>query len=113
MNMSVTKTKEAPLYKETWEHWWERNLRYIFVLPSVVMILAIGLFPLLYSLGISFLNWDLQRPGRQFIFFKNYLNALSDDRLWSAMGHTLTILFIAVLLELIIGLGLAQTLIGR
>jgi multiple sugar transport system permease protein len=113
MNMSVTKTKETPLQRETWEHWWERNLRYIFVLPCVAMILAIGLFPLLYSLGISFLNWDLQRPGRQFIFFKNYTTALSDDRLWSAMGHTLTLLFIAVILELIIGLGLAQTLIGH
>ncbi|MBI1879306.1 MAG: sugar ABC transporter permease, partial [Chloroflexi bacterium] len=109
----MTKTKEGTLQRETWEHWWERNLRYIFVLPCVAMILAIGLFPLLYSLGISFLDWDLQRPGRQFIFLKNYMSALSDERLWGALGHTLTILLIAIILELIIGLGLAQTLIGH
>ena len=109
----MTTIKEAGRPRESWSHWWERNLRYLLVLPCVTMILGIGLFPLLYSVGISFLNWDLQRPGRQFIFLKNYSTALSDDRLWDALGHTLTIMIIAVILELIIGLGLAQTLIGH
>jgi multiple sugar transport system permease protein len=91
-------------------HWWERNLRYLFVLPSVVMILAIGLFPLLYSLSISFLQWDLQRPERRFIGLKNYTKALEDNRMWEAMGHTLVIIIVAVALELLLGLILAQTL---
>ena len=93
--------------------WWERNLRYLFVLPSVVMILGIGLFPLFYSLGISFLQWDLQRPQRRFIWFKNYATALKDDRMWQAMGHTLIIIVAAVILELLLGLILAQTLSGH
>lgn len=91
-------------------HWWDRNLRYLFVLPSVVMLLAIGLFPLLYSLGISFLQWDLQRPERRFIGLKNYTKALEDNRMWEAMGHTLVIIIVAVALELLLGLILAQTL---
>jgi multiple sugar transport system permease protein len=111
MDLSVTEPGSA-VHKQDWAHWWEHNLRYIFVLPTVIMLLAIGLFPLLYSLGISFLQWDLQRPGRRFIWFKNYSDALTDDRLWEALGHTLILIVVAVLAELILGLILAQTLNG-
>lgn len=99
--------------RESWGHWWERNLRYIFVLPCVIMILGIGIFPLLYSLGISFLQWDLQRPGQRFIFLKNYGDVLTDERMWGALSNTLIIIVIAVIVELLLGLGLAQILSGR
>ena len=99
--------------RESWGHWWERNLRYVFVLPTIILILAISLFPLLYSLGISFLQWDLQRPGRKFIFLENYADALADTRLWQSLWHTLIIIVIAVGLELLIGLLLAQILTGH
>ena len=113
MDISVTKVKETTPRRESWEHWWERNLRYIFILPSVVLILGISIFPLLYSLGISFLQWDLQRPGQRFIFLKNYTDALTDQRMWEALGHTMIFVVVAVVLELLLGLGLAQTLIGH
>ena len=90
--------------------WWERNSRYVLVVPTAVTIIAIAIFPLLYSLGISFLNWDLQRPGRQFIFLDNYGTAFADNRLWEALGHTLIIVVIAVILELVIGMILAYIL---
>jgi len=41
----------------------------------------------------------LQRPQRRFIWFKNYANALKDDRMWQAMEHTLIIIVAAVILE--------------
>lgn len=107
---SVEKTIKLVSKPSVQTHWWDRNLRYLFVLPSVVMLLAIGLFPLLYSLGISFLQWDLQRPERRFIGLKNYTKALEDNRMWEAMGHTLVIIIVAVALELLLGLILAQTL---
>jgi len=108
----ATVERRAALRGESQGHWWERNLRYIFVLPSVLMILGIGIFPLLYSLWISFLQWDLQRPGQRFIFLKNYADALADNRMWGALSNTLIIIIVAVSLELLLGLGLAQTLSG-
>lgn len=93
--------------------WWEHNLRYIFVLPTVLMILGLSLFPLLYSLWVSFLQWDLQRPQTRFIWFKNYADVLRDVRMWEALGHTLFIIVVAVLVELLLGLILAQTLSGN
>lgn len=106
-----TATSKIPT-KRGYTSWWERNLRYLFVAPSVVMILGIGIFPLLYSLYVSFLQWDLQRPVKRFIWFRNYTKALTDERMWDAFGHTLVILVVAVVLELVLGLLLAQLLIA-
>ncbi len=105
--------RRVALQAQARSRWWERNLRYLFVLPCVLMILGIGLFPLLYSLGISFLNMDLQRQAGQFVGLKNYLAALGDMRMWEALGHTLVFIVVSVSLELGLGLILAQALIGR
>jgi len=94
-------------------NWWERNLRYVLIAPCVLMIVGIGLFPLIYSLGVSFLRWDVQRRGREFIFLQNYIDALGDGRMWGALGHTFLIMVVAVVCELLLGLGLALVLVGR
>jgi multiple sugar transport system permease protein len=109
-NLTTTQPRVKPT--PTGAHWWEHNLRYVFVLPCMILLLGIGLFPLLYSLAISFLQWELQRPERRFIFFKNYSTALVDERLWGALGHTLIIIVIAVVVELLLGLLLAQLLVN-
>jgi multiple sugar transport system permease protein len=93
--------------------WWERKLPVIFVLPCVALLLGVGIFPLLYSLGVSFFDWTIQRRGVSFIGLQNYAAALGDARMWGALGHTLVFMVVAVALELVIGLGLAQTLIGH
>lgn len=94
-------------------HWWEHNLRYVFVLPTVLMILGLSLFPLVYSLWVSFLQWDLQRPQTRFIWFQNYIDVLRDTRMWEALEHTLFIIVVAVLAELLLGLLLALALSGE
>jgi multiple sugar transport system permease protein len=109
-NLTTPQLRVTPVAGRT--RWWERNVRYLFVLPCVLMLLGIGLFPLLYSLGISVLQWELQRPERRFIGLKNYSDALVDERLWAALGHTLVILVVAVAVELLLGLLLAQLLVN-
>lgn len=84
---------------------------WLFVLPATLLLVALGIFPLLYSFAISFLQWDLQRPGQRLIWFKNYTTALQDNRLWEALGHTFFIILVAVTLELLLGLLLAQVLL--
>jgi multiple sugar transport system permease protein len=79
-------------------------------LPAVTFILAVGIFPLLYSLGISFVRWDVQVPERPFIFLQNYGKVLSTDRVWHALEVSLLIAVAAVVLEFILGIGLALLL---
>lgn len=110
---NVTINKRTTFSQSRRSQWWEHNLRYVFVLPTVLMILGLSLFPLLYSLWVSFLQWDLQRPQTRFIGFKNYADVLRDVRMWEALGHTLFIIVVAVAVELLLGLLLAQTLSGN
>lgn len=67
--------------------------------------------PLLFSVVLSFMNWELQSQSREFVFFKNFVNVLHDTRYWASLRTTILIMVIAVSLELIIGLGMALTLI--
>jgi multiple sugar transport system permease protein len=89
-----------------------RFASYALVAPSVVLILSLTVFPVVYLLWISFLNWDLQRAGQPFIALDNYAAALRDARMWEALAHTTVIMVAAVSVELVLGLLLAQLLVG-
>ena len=86
--------------------------KYAMVAPSVVLIVSLTLFPVLYLLWISLLDWDLQRAGRAFVGLANYAGALQDRRMWEALAHTLLIMVVAVTAELVLGLVLAEVLAG-
>ncbi len=86
--------------------------KYAMVAPSVVLIVSLTIFPVLYLLWISLLDWDLQRAGRAFVGLANYAGALQDRRMWEALAHTLVIMAVAVTAELVLGLGLAEVLAG-
>lgn len=89
-----------------------RLSKYGLVAPSIALIVSLTIFPVLYLLWISFLDWDLQRAGRQFIGLANYVHGLQDRRMWEALGHTLFIVVVAVAAELVLGLVLAEALAG-
>ena len=85
---------------------------YSFVLPAVILLIVITIFPLVYSLTLSFFHWDLRRPlGWRFAGFSNYARALfSDHRFHRSLITTGIIGVSAVLLEFVLGLGLALLL---
>ena len=89
-----------------------RLSKYAMVAPAVVLIVSLTIFPVLYLLWISLLDWDLQRAGRAFVGLANYAGALQDRRMWEALAHTLLIMVVAVTAELVLGLVLAEVLAG-
>jgi multiple sugar transport system permease protein len=93
--------------------WGGRYIRYLLVVPSVILILSFTIFPILYLFWISFLDWSFQRRESPFIGLGNYIKVLQDMRMWEALGHTLFIMVVAVSVELILGLLLAQVLVGK
>ena len=87
-----------------------RLTAWFMALPAVTFILAVGIFPLLYSLGLSFIKWDIQVQERPFVFFQNYGKVLATERVWSALEVSIIIAVAAVALEFILGIGLALLL---
>ena len=86
----------------------DRNFRLWLVFPAVLLLLLIGLFPLVYSLVISFQNLTMTDQDTSFHGLMNYAQLFRDHRLWQAILHTLLITAVALPLELVLGLMMAQ-----
>jgi multiple sugar transport system permease protein len=86
-----------------------------YVLPAVSAVLLFSIFPLLFSLVVSFFSWNLlnRAQGWQFVGLGNYINALTDARFQLAFLHTVKIAIPALALEFAFGLGLALLLNRR
>ncbi len=78
----------------------DRNFRYWLLTPAIFLLLLVGLFPLFYSLIVSFMRIDMMDTDTSFAGLYNYANLFSDKRLWAALGHTLLITVIALPIEL-------------
>jgi ABC-type sugar transport system permease subunit len=82
------------------------------VLPAVLTIVLVALFPLVWTFWESLHLHDLRMPwlGRPFVGLTNYLEAFGDPRFRGALAHTAFFAVTSVSLELLIGLWLALAL---
>lgn len=84
---------------------------YYFAAPAFIFVFLGGIVMFLYSLWISFHQYQLQRrEAPRFIGLDNFVEALTDAKLWSSVWQTLTIAVPALILELLLGLALALLL---
>jgi multiple sugar transport system permease protein len=90
----------------------DRGASKAFLMPTVFLILALSIFPLIFSLVLAFLSWDLSRleGGVRFIGLKNFATLVSDTRFWNTARVTLFFVVGSVGLQYILGLGLAMLL---
>jgi multiple sugar transport system permease protein len=91
----------------------DRAFRYWIVAPAVFLLLLIGLFPLVYSLIVSFQNITMLEDDKSFAGFVHYAQLFKDHRLWQSLAHTLLITGIALPLELALGLAMAYLFLER
>ncbi len=85
-----------------------RRFGYLLVAPSIAVLLLIGLFPLVYLLVVSFQGLTMTETDTGFVGLRNYAMLFRDARLWQALLHTVIFTAIALPIELILGLLLAQ-----
>ncbi|RPF25619.1 carbohydrate ABC transporter membrane protein 1 (CUT1 family) [Georgenia muralis] len=82
---------------------------YWFLLPALVVYALFLLYPLGRAVQISLYDWDGLSLAT-FVGPANYADVLTDDRLRSAFGHSLVLIFFFAVLPLGIGLVLAALL---
>lgn len=107
------RTRRAALWRGGGWAGRRRREGWLLVAPTVVAVLAVGIYPLIHSLTLSFRRWNLQDKEHPFVGFDNYAEALRDDRVWAALKNTLMLSVGGVALELVLGLGLALLLIDE
>jgi multiple sugar transport system permease protein len=84
-----------------------------FAAPWIIGFLIFTLFPILFSIVLSFSEWDPYTPieQRSFVGFRNYLTALfHDPLLWKALWNTMVYAFWSVPASLALSLALALLL---
>jgi multiple sugar transport system permease protein len=91
----------------------DRHFKYLMIAPGILILLLVGIFPLIYSLVVSFQNITMTDVDTSFQGLLNYKQLFKDVRLWQALSHTALITAIALPLELIFGFLLAQLFLER
>ena len=91
----------------------DRYFKYLMISPAIFVLLLVGIFPLIYSLVVSFQNLTMTDVDTSFQGLLNYKQLFKDSRLWWSLGHTFLITIIALPLELVLGFLLAQLFLDR
>lgn len=79
----------------------------LLVSPVVLYLLVFSLFPLLYSLAISFFRWDQIESTFHFIGLQNFQELFADPVFWQASGNTAILVVAGVAIQLVLGTALA------
>ncbi len=89
----------------------ERNLRILFPLPAIIFVALLMIFPVLYTLFLSFTNWNLT-SGMPLSFngIDSYRRVLTEPRFRDAVGRTFDFTFFAVVIEGFLGVAIALIL---
>ena len=64
----------------------DSRYKHIFLFPALLVLVAIIIFPLIYTVRLSFSGWDINRPGLDSVGWKNYARALVDGGFWNSIG---------------------------
>ena len=89
----------------------ERNLHWWFPLPAIAFVAMLMVFPVLYTLYLSFTNWNLTSGApMSFVGFRSYARVLSEPRFLHALGRTFAFTAAAVAIEGLLGVTAALML---
>lgn len=89
----------------------QRGLRrfwpqYVAIAPFYLLFLVFGLFPILFSIFLSFTDWDGIGPIK-FVGLAQYAYLVADPRFWNAVGNTFIIWILSTVPMLFLALVIA------
>lgn len=81
----------------------------IFLLPGLIVLLGILIFPIVFTVRLSLSSWDIIVPGLDWIGIDNYIRLFTDDsRYWEALVRLIFFSSVTVFLQYVIGFTLAH-----
>ncbi len=108
--MRTQSARRHLLSAKTWTHDYAFGL---LLLPTVILLLLLSLFPMFYSLWLSFNEWNLadRTATWHFVGLKNFVVMFTTDPFfWSAVRVTLVFVGVTVIIETLLGLGISLLL---
>ncbi len=75
-----------------------------FLVPALLIPIAIGVIPFFTGIGLSFTNWRLSFSNLRFVGFANYYTNFTDPNFWNAVKVTLLFAGFSLLLQMVLGI---------
>jgi len=78
--------------------------------PLIAMLLVFALYPFFYNIWLSFHEFVPRKRALEFVGTENWVKLFEDTRMWGALGTTLLYTAVCLLIQLVLGLGIALLL---
>ncbi|MCP5096684.1 MAG: sugar ABC transporter permease [Chloroflexi bacterium] len=107
-NLTVTTSSQRKPNRASW-------FAFALIVPSLILIGLVVVYPVLYSIYVSFTPFHLLRPEQTFVFtvekmWNNYIKLWGDDVFWRSLRNTVIFLAATVNVSYLVALGLSQLL---
>lgn len=88
----------------------DKWFKWLLVAPAALLILAISIYPLIFSIWVLFVNYDFQIPGHAFVGLKNFSQVIFDPVARYSLLVTVVLSVINVAVEFLLGLAIAMAM---
>ena len=87
----------------------DKSIAWIFIAPTIILLLAINIFPLIWTIYLSLTNYRANRPNAElkFVGTEHYEKILTNPDIWAAMQSTAHFVVWTIMLQTVIGFTLA------
>jgi multiple sugar transport system permease protein len=97
-----------------WQSLGRQSFPYWLIVPALLVILGLNLYPTIQGVLTSFTNQSLIDPGHSvYVGLGNYFKLLQDPIFQVSLAHSLELTFFAVALQVLLGLTMAHLLIQK
>src|SRR5262245_12844255 len=76
------------------------------LLPATALTLAFGIYPLCYSIWLSFHRQNFFTRRLEFIGLHGWINVLHDGRMWHSLWVTTLYTVVCLIVQLVLGLAI-------
>lgn len=81
----ITQMKAKP--KGIWKQH-RRIEKFLYLLPSIVIFLVFMVWPIIYNIYLSTMDWNMVSPNKKFVGIENYRDIFTDATFMKALGNT-------------------------
>ena len=78
--------------------------------PLIAMLLVLAVYPFFYNIWLSFHEFVPRKRTLEFVGTANWTKLFEDTRMWAALGTTLMYTSFCLVVQLVLGLGIALLL---
>jgi multiple sugar transport system permease protein len=76
-------------------------------MPGLITLIAIIIFPLLFTIALTFSNWSVANAGFNWVGGRNWGALFENERFWAAMMRLFPLSFLPVLIQFVLGFAAA------